>query len=149
MSTRLTRRNSEVPARTDFGQSAARSQPRAAAIRSPIRAPEALRTLVLMVPLFYNPDTRGFRKPVEGGKIGKTEEEIRRRFSGYSKYRIAGWYRDNETGSEYEDQLLRFEIDAVFSESDERFLRLWKRLLARRFQQQAIYMKLSGPVIWT
>jgi hypothetical protein len=62
--------------------------------------------------------------------------------------RTQGWYRDEETGEEFFDEHIRFEIDAQFNDADKEFLRLWKQTLGRRFRQRSIYMKLMGPVVW-
>ena len=40
------------------------------------------------------------------------------------------------------------EIDGIFDDSNRAFLRSWKRELEVRFQQQSIYMKLIGSVVW-
>lgn len=39
-------------------------------------------TVLLRLPLFYNPDASGYRAPVEDDKFRKTAEELARRFGG-------------------------------------------------------------------
>jgi hypothetical protein len=129
--------------------------PRIAAIRpsvrttpSPISIDHPLsRSLVILIPLFYNSDADGGRRPVEARKLEQTELEIRQRFSGYSKSRIEGWYRSERTGEEFNDELIRFQIDGALDGAVMEFLRRWKAVLEDRFEQEAIYMTLSGPFI--
>ncbi len=105
-------------------------------------------TLIVLIPLSYNPDPRGRRLPVESWKLLQTEAEIRRLFTGYSKSITTGWYRDIEQHKEYVDRLIRYEIDGNFDPCRLRALRLWKRQLARRFRQAAIYMRLTNSGAW-
>ena len=79
-----------------------------------------LQTLVIHLPLYHNPDPNGHQEPVAPALLNETVAEIRRRFSGYTSYRTVGWYRDEETGEEFLDHIIRFEIDAPFDD-DERF----------------------------
>ena len=90
----------------------------------------------------------GIRRPVEAEKIEQTQRELKQEFSGYSKSRVEGWYRDENTGKEFDDEHIRFEIDAVFDGSKIAFLTAWKRTLECRFKQHEIYFKLSGAVEW-
>jgi hypothetical protein len=107
-----------------------------------------LRTLTVLIPVFYNPTSTGVQMPVERSKHKQTEAEIRRRFSGYSVSSINGWYRSAKDGTEFRDRNLRFEIDVVVTSSLKQFLSAWKKVLERRFRQEAIYMKLSAPSTW-
>jgi hypothetical protein len=101
------------------------------------------RTLVFCLPLFYNP-AGGTSVPIESEKFDETEREIRRNFSGYSRFPISGWYRDDNTGEEFVDQLLRFEVDGTFTGDQLAYLKRWKRELEIRFAQRAIYFKFTG-----
>ena len=128
--------------------------PRIATIRPNIRADHsqlftapALRSLVVLIPLYYNPDLAGRREPVEHDKLHQTEREIQQRFSGYGKSRTEGWYRSDQTGKGVADDLVRYQIDAVYDGETMNFLRDWKAILERRFEQEAIYMTLSGPLV--
>lgn len=102
---------------------------------------------MILIPLYYNRDAAGVRRPIEAPKLEQTELEIRRRFSGYSKSRIEGWYRSEQTGEEFNDELIRFQIDGALDGADVEFLRRWKAVLEDRFDQEAIYMTLSGRFI--
>jgi hypothetical protein len=128
--------------------------PRIATIRPFIRADHsqlftapALRSLVVLIPLYYNPDIAGRRKPVEHHKLQQTEREIQQRFSGYGKSRTEGWYWSDPTGKWLVDDLIRYQIDAVYDRAAMNFLKDWKAILERRFEQEAIYMTLSGPLV--
>jgi len=106
-----------------------------------------VRTLVLLIPRYGNPDQNGHREPIDPTLLDKTLTEIRTYFSGYTSYRTEGWYRDGETGEEFFDEHIRFEIDCPFNDSGKVLLTSWKRKLEDRFHQRCIYMKLLGPVI--
>jgi hypothetical protein len=134
--------------------------PRKNRMRNPLRKvvhrlerPEAreratLRTLTILIPRTYNPDARGVRKRVELSKLVRTFRELRQLFSGYSVQPTAGWYRDENTGKGVRDRHFRFDIDLLVTRSVIETLRKWKNILEVRFQQQAIYMKLSEQAVW-
>jgi hypothetical protein len=103
-------------------------------------------TLTFLIPLYYNPDANGVRKPVEVEKLQQTECEIGRLFSGFHCWYIRGWYRHEETGEEFTDHLVRYEIDAVFTASRLELLKSWQRVLEIRFRQHAVYFRFDGPV---
>lgn len=105
-------------------------------------------SVVVLVPLFYNPDRDGIRRPVEDKKIIQTKRDIRRHFCAGSSSRIGGWWRDDSTGEEFDDELIRFEIDFVPDPQKLNFLKTFKRTLEKRFQQRAIYIRFAGPVGW-
>ena len=105
----------------------------------------ALCTMVVCLPLHYNPSPDGRRVAIEAEKFEETEREIRRHFSGYSRFAITGWYRDDNTGEEFVDQLLRFEVDGTFTGEQLAHLKRWKQELETRFAQRAIYFKFTGP----
>lgn len=107
-----------------------------------------LQTLVIHLPLYFNPDGDGRVKPVEPALLDETLEEIRSYFTGYTSYRTKGWFRDEETGEEFSDETMRIEIDAEFNNSDRVFLRRWKQRLEARFAQRCIYMKILPWVEW-
>jgi hypothetical protein len=107
----------------------------------------ALRSLVVLIPLYYNSDLAGRREPVEHHKLYETEREIQERFSGYSKSHTEGWYRSDQTGKGFLDDLIRYQIDAVYDAATMSFLKDWKAILEQRFEQEAIYMTLSGPLV--
>ncbi|MGA8087652.1 MAG: hypothetical protein WCA10_10115 [Terracidiphilus sp.] len=107
-----------------------------------------LRTLTILIPRRYNPDTQGARKPVELSKLVRTFREIRQLSPGYSLQRAEGWYRDRDTGKGIRDHHFRFEIDLFATPSIIAGLSGWKRTLERRLEQQSIYMALSKGVTW-
>ena len=107
-----------------------------------------VQTLILLLPMFYNVDEEGGRRRVESWKLLQTLAEIRRMFQGYSCSSRTGWFHEEATGEEYDDELIRYEIDGHFDERACRKLRLWKRKLERRFKQRSIYMKLSDAGAW-
>jgi hypothetical protein len=111
--------------------------------------PHHWQTLVLLVPLLYNPDPSGHRKPIAQFLIDRTIREIQSLFSGYTLIRAMGWYWDEVRAEGVPDDLVRFELDGVFTGRDRCVLREWKKRLQRRFKQRYIYMKLvaSGEAI--
>jgi hypothetical protein len=106
-------------------------------------APTIVQTLIIVIPLFHNPDSHGQRIPVESTKIEETKDEIRKRFNGYSMSVIVGWYRGDMHKYGYSDRNLRFEIDGTPDEFDWAYLQTWKKSLEVRFDQRSIYMRLS------
>ena len=59
-----------------------------------------------------------------------------------------GWYREPHSGKGRRDSHFRFDIDLPVNPSTLTMLRRWKTVLEDRFEQQAIYMKLSERVFW-
>jgi hypothetical protein len=112
------------------------------------RSRATLRTLTLLVPRSYNPDARGIRIRVELSKLVRTFREMRRMFDGYSVQDTKGWYRDSKTGKEVRDHHFRIEVDLSVTPSVARTLRIWKKVLEVRFDQRAIYMRLSDRSFW-
>jgi hypothetical protein len=70
-------------------------------------------------------------------------------FSGYTLLPAKGWYWDAVRIIGVSDDLVRFEVDGVFTGNDLRALHDWKRKMLRRFKQDYIYMRLvaSGVAI--
>jgi hypothetical protein len=116
--------------------------------RPEARERATLRTLTIMIPRTYNPDATGVRKRVELSKLVRTFQEMRQLFSGYSVQPTAGWYRDENSGKGVRDRHFRFDIDLPVTQSAIESLRKWKNTLEIRFEQQAIYMKLSERAVW-
>jgi len=111
--------------------------------------PHHWQTLILLVPLLFNPDKVGNRKPVSKVLIQRTVCEMHEMFSGYSFLPAKGWYWDEAKKMGVSDDLVRFEVDGVFTGSDLHALHDWKKKLRRRFKQSYIYMRLvaSGVAI--
>jgi hypothetical protein len=111
--------------------------------------PHHWQTLILLVPLLYNPDQMGHRKPVPKALIQRTVHEMHEMFSGYTLSPARGWYWDDVRTMGISDDLVRFEVDGIFTGNDLHALRDWKGKLRRRFRQDYIYMKLvaSGVAI--
>jgi hypothetical protein len=106
-----------------------------------------LYSLVVVIPLFHNPDFAGRRRPIEKAKLDRTKTEMKARFGGYTSYRSKGCGQDKLTGKEWTDCNVVFRIDAPSEQLDVDRLREWKGSLESRFAQEAIYMTLAGPVL--
>lgn len=111
--------------------------------------PHHWQTLILLLPLFRNPDSRGHRMPISSFLLKRTVDEMQRFFSGYTATRAAGWYWNDSNRTGVSDELVRFEMDGIFTGDDLRLLHVWKERLRRRFRQDYIYMRLipSGMAI--
>jgi len=74
---------------------------------------------------------------------------MRRMFSGFTVTRAMGWYWDESSRIGVSDDLVRCEVDGMFTGSDLHTLQEWKKTLRRRFRQKYIYMRLiaSGVAI--
>ena len=128
-----------------------RSHPRKVGRRATVVADQeraVLRTLTLLIPRTYNADGNGSRKRIELSKLVQTVREMRQLFSGYVAQGAMGWYRNIQTGKQFRDSHFRFDIDVAVTPTVIDNLRKWKIVLENRFQQQAIYMKLSERIIW-
>jgi hypothetical protein len=111
--------------------------------------PHHWQTLVLLVPLLHNKDQVGYRRPISKVLIQRTVDEMRDMFSGYTLTQAIGWYWDEVSAIGVVDDLVRFEVDGVFTGNDLHALHEWKKKLRRRFRQDYIYMRLvpSGVAI--
>jgi hypothetical protein len=103
--------------------------------------------VTIHIPLRYNANAKGMRKPVEQSKIDKTLHEVQAYFDGFSLLSVTGWYRSEEPRGTWDDHI-RIEIDSLCTVARMRWLSRWTGLLAIRFKQKAIYMRVSGPAYW-
>ena len=110
----------------------------------PLRTRPALRTLILLLPRFRNPDATGLRRKIELHTWKTTLREVKTFFSGYQAFRVRGWNREDNV----RDDLYRFEVDLPVTRVEAALLRQWERTLALRFEQRAIYIKMSDMVTW-
>jgi len=107
-------------------------------------------TVLLRLPLFYNPDASGHREPVEDAKFLVTAEEIARRFGGGTLFVFRQdaprgfWWAE---GIVDQDVLALIEVDAPDTADSREWLRTYARdVLRERLRQKAIYLKFVGPV---
>lgn len=107
-------------------------------------------TVLLRLPLFYNPDTSGHREPVEEVKFLDTAEEVARQFGGGTLFVFRhdpprGFWWDE--GFVDRDVLALVEVDVPDTTESREWLRNYARdILQERFRQKAIYLKFVGPV---
>ena len=109
--------------------------------------PHHWQTLIILLPLFHNPDSKSHRKPVSKALIQRTINEVQQLFSGYTLTRTMGWYWDETKNTGVPDELVRLEVDGIFTGGDLRALHEWKGKLRRRFKQDYIYMRLVSSGI--
>jgi hypothetical protein len=110
----------------------------------------ALLTALIILPVKYNPDPQGTRKPIEDEKFIKTAEEIAKMFGGGTIHRYPG---GNVEGFWWDKDILYTDVHAVLEADvpDTTQSRTWlrthaKKMLLERFDQRAIYIKLVGPI---
>jgi hypothetical protein len=107
-------------------------------------------TVLLRLPLFYNPDASGHREPVEEEKFLNTAEEVARQFGGGTLFAFRhdpprGFWWDE--GFVDRDVLALLEVDVPDTTDAREWLREYARnVLRERFRQKAIYLKFVGPV---
>jgi hypothetical protein len=107
-------------------------------------------TVLLRLPIAYNPDARGHRAPIEDDKFPETADEIARRFGGgtlfvYRHDPPRGFWWDR--GAVDSDVLALIEVDVPDTANSREWLRAYARdVLRKRFHQKAIYLKFVGPV---
>lgn len=107
-------------------------------------------TVLMRLPLFYNPDARGEREPVEDEKFVQTADEIAQKFGGGTLF----VFREDEPrgfwwdwGIVDRDALGLLEVDVPDTPEARAWLRTYARdVLLERFRQKAIYLKFVGPV---
>lgn len=105
---------------------------------------------LVVLPQLYDPDEHGRRRAVEDEKFERTAEEIARQFGGGVLWRFErepphGYWWDR--GILHEDELAVLEVDIPDEAASRDWLERYAReVLLPRFEQEAIYMKLVGPV---
>ncbi len=107
-------------------------------------------TVLLRLPVFYNPDAAAHRAPVEDDKFIGTAEELAQRFGGGTLFVFRHdpprgfWWNE---GIVDRDVLALIEVDVPDTEGSREWLRTYARdVLRERFRQKAIYLKFVGPV---
>ena len=107
-------------------------------------------TVLLRLPVFYNPDAEGHRAPIEDEKFLETAHELARRFGGGTLFLFR---RDPPQGFWWDegvldrDVLALIEVDMLDTAESRQWLRTYARnVLRERFRQKAIYLKFVGPV---
>ena len=107
-------------------------------------------TVLLRLPIAYNPDAQGHRAPIEDDKFLETADEIARRFGGGTLFVFRqdpprGFWWDE--GIVDRDVLALIEVDVRDTREAREWLRAYARdVLRERFRQTAIYLKFVGPV---
>ena len=107
-------------------------------------------TVLMRLPLFYNPDVQGEREPVEDEKFVQTADEIAREFGGgtlfvFREDEPRGFWWDR--GVVDRDTLALLEVDVPDTPAARAWLKTYARAVLReRFRQKAIYLKFVGPV---
>ncbi len=69
---------------------------------------------------------------------------LRKRSRRYRRFCVKGWNREDNM----QDDLYRFEADLLITSKMASLIRRWKSVLARRFKQREIYIKISERVRW-
>lgn len=107
-------------------------------------------TVLIPLPLTYNPDSKGQRHEIEEQKFIQTMEDISAQFGGGVLHRFQNdppegfWYN---RGDLYRDVLAFLEVDVPDTTEARAWLQSYaKSVLTTRFQQEAIYLKFIGPV---
>ena len=107
-------------------------------------------TVLMRLPVFYNPNAQGYRAPIEDDKFIETADEIARRFGGGTLFVFR---QDPPRGFRWDqcivdrDVLALIEVDVPDTTESREWVRVYARdVLRERFQQKAIYLKFVGPV---
>jgi hypothetical protein len=107
-------------------------------------------TVLLRLPLFYNPGAKTTREPVEDEKFVQTADEIAHKFGGGTLFVFRqgdprGFWWDR--GVVDRDTLALLEVDMPDTAVAREWLRGYAQgVLLKRFRQKAIYLKFIGPV---
>src|SRR4051812_10011330 len=86
------------------------------------RGSGTLRTVTLLIPLFYNPNKLGLRMPVWIGKIRTTLHELQLQFSGMNLSLRLGWCSEDRLW----DPHLCIDFDAELNSDAIQYLAWWK-----------------------
>ena len=106
-------------------------------------------TALIHLPLFYNPQEKGTREPIEEEKFIVTAEEISKEFGGgllhlYRETHPKGFWWDRNIVQR--DDIVLLEVDVPDTLNCREWLKTYaKNILLSRFQQDAIYIKLVKP----
>lgn len=107
-------------------------------------------TVLIPLPIFYNPDAQGARGPIEDDKFIITAEEISRRFGGGVLHRFKDesptgfWWNK---GVLSRDEIGAFEVDMLDTHENRRWIKSYaKDILLKRFRQEAICLRFIGPI---
>lgn len=106
-------------------------------------------TALIHLPLFYNPQEQGTRELIEEEKFVVTAEEISKEFGGgllhlYRETSAKGFWRSRNIVQR--DDIVLLEVDVPDTRESREWLKSYARdILLRRFQQDAIYIKLVKP----
>lgn len=106
------------------------------------------------LPILYNPDESGKREKVEEEKFLMVADEIVKEFGACTFYRdrsekdsVLGFWVDQATGFTHKDPLALFEIHLPELEASRAWLKDYAQdVLLDRFEQEAIYVVLVGPI---
>lgn len=106
-------------------------------------------TVLVPLPILYNPDPAGNRRPVEDEKLRMAAEELARRFGGGVLWRFpegsapTGFWWNR--GILDIDTLAMLEVDVPDTEESRAWLEAYaENVLMERFEQEAIYLKFYG-----
>lgn len=108
-------------------------------------------TVLIPLPLSYNPDASGMRQVVEDEKFITTMEEISKRISGggflhhFKAEPPKGFWWNK--GILSQDDLAILEIDIPDTDESRECIKSYaKDVLLNRFRQDAIYLRFIGPI---
>ncbi len=112
----------------------------------------AVVTVLIPLPLFYDPDERGHRESIEDEKFVRTAEEIAIGLQEGGTLHIfregspQGFWWDR--GFVSRDVLAILEVDMGDTSVNREWLKSYaKEVLLSRFRQRAIYLKFVGPIV--
>src|SRR5437867_10204600 len=107
-------------------------------------------TVLIPLPLTYNPDARGRRRPIETRKFDQTMRQIAEHFGGGVLWRFPNdppngfWWNKGHLSR---DILAAIEVDIADTAEARTWIESFARtVLLQRFRQDAIYLKFVGPI---
>jgi hypothetical protein len=96
------------------------------------------------LPLYYNPDpTGGKRRHIEQSKFKQTYQEILEKFGGYSLFKQVKGVWMNQAGKIFTDYHYVLCVLTEDSPQTRQWLRKYKSDLAKRFEQEEIFIKVA------
>lgn len=106
-------------------------------------------TVLVPLPMYYNPDETGHRRSIEDEKFALTAEEVARRFGGGTLWKFPEgvaprgyWWNRGILST---DVLAMLEVDVPDTHENRIWLQRYAaEVLIERFEQDAIYLKFYG-----
>lgn len=103
--------------------------------------------VMILLPLYYNPDEAGNRKEIEPEKLYNTRNELTAQYGGVTVTNSlnSGCWDNPRDGKRYEDTTKTLYFDTKPTFTNVHYLIKYKETLKKRFEQKEMYIT-SSPI---